>query len=143
MKVLLLKDVKGLGRRMDVKEVADGYGRNFLIARGLAAIADTSHLKEKTQYETEKKVHVEKLTHEQERLAKTALSFAVKSGKAGQVFGSVTAEMIEKKLVEKGFEDAKVVLKKPLKTTGKHQIEVDLGEGIKGVIEVTLTPGEQ
>lgn len=139
MKVLLLKDVKGVGRRMDIKEVADGYARNFLIARKLAVAADEAHLSLKKQYEKENQELDAARVKEKTELAKTELIFRVKASKEGAVFGSVTKDMIAEELSKKGFHGA-VTLEKPLKKTGIHRIAVDLGRGVKGEIAVTLQP---
>jgi large subunit ribosomal protein L9 len=103
VKVLLIKDVKGVGRRMDVKEVADGYARNFLIARNLAVAADEAHLVLKKQHEKEEHELDAARTKEKAELSKIELIFDVKASKEGVVFGSVTKDMVAGELLKKGF----------------------------------------
>ena len=104
MKVVLLKDVKGTGKKGEVKEVADGYGRNFLIKNGFARIADKSAVLEASEQSKAKAYH-----EEQEKLAAQAkaklieaqvLTIKIKCGENGRVFGAVTAKEIEQALLQ-------------------------------------------
>ena len=127
---------------MDVKDVADGYARNFLIARKLAVAATENHLSLKKQFEKEEAdLNALRLT-EKENLGKIEFTFIVKASKEGAVFGSVTKDMVEKKLLEKGFH-GNIQLEKPLKKTGIHLVEVDLGQNVTTSIKVTLRPEER
>jgi large subunit ribosomal protein L9 len=141
MKILLLKDVKGLGKRMDIKEVADGYARNFLIARKLAVRATEDHLSLKKQFEKEEEELDIAHAKEKQLLEKAELLFKVKASKEGAIFGSVTKDMIEKELHGKGLHGL-VHLEKPLKKTGNHLVEVVLGKGIQATVTVILQPEE-
>lgn len=145
MKIILLEDVKKIGKRFDVKEVSDGYARNFLFPNGLADVATPAALKEleKKKAEMEKEDHeLVKRLEEISRLMKDrTLEFPVKAGANGEVFGSVTKEMILKGLRDSGLlrsERAEIKLERPLKELGVHNVEVDLKKGIKATLKVKL-----
>jgi len=141
MKILLLKDVKGLGKHMDTKEVADGYARNFLIAQKLAVRATEDHLSLKKQFEKKEGELNAARVKEKQLLEKVELLFKVRASKDGSIFGSVTKDMIEKELQNKGFHGL-VHLEKPLKKTGNHLVEVVLGKGVRAPVTVILQPEE-
>lgn len=138
MKVLLLKDVYKLGHAGDVKKVADGYGRNFLLPQGLAVLATPGALK--TVEKIREKATVERalLNKEMsgiaERLENVELQFFSKAGETGKLYGSITSQMIVDEL------------NKRLGTSlDRHQIEIDpirtLGEHLATVrLTVDLTP---
>jgi len=146
MKVIFLKDVKGAGRAGEVKEVKEGYARNFLLARNLAIAATPSVLadwkKKKIQAADLKAVKAALLKKEAESLEGKEFIFELKAdSEKGTVFGSVTANDIRKKIQSLGnFPDLKIVLDKPIKTTGEISVEIDLGEGIKALIKVAVRP---
>jgi large subunit ribosomal protein L9 len=140
MKVILLKDIKGIGKKFDIKEVKDGYGRNFLLARGLAEAATKDAL---NKLETRKKVQeaerqklVEKLKLEAKGLEETKLGFKMKVGEKGETFGSVSHKDIETELAKHGYKNLKIELEKPIKGISEHSVTIDLGEGIKAKIKI-------
>ncbi|OGO16654.1 MAG: 50S ribosomal protein L9 [Chloroflexi bacterium RBG_16_48_8] len=142
MKVLLLQDVFKLGRAGDVKRVADGYGRNYLITQGLATLATPGALK---QAEHIKKVATERravlnkeLGAVSERIDGLELFFPVKAGETGRLYGSVTTSMIADAIIKKtGVEiDRKQVDTQPIKLLGVHKAEIRLTMDL--VPEVTL-----
>ncbi|HEY4475587.1 MAG TPA: 50S ribosomal protein L9 [Candidatus Paceibacterota bacterium] len=140
MKILLLQDVKGIGRRMEVKEVKDGYARNFLIPQKLAMPATSEALSIKKGEELKLEAIREQSKKSAEALQKMTLEFVVKTGGKGEVFGSIKADDIKKALEEKGIKAHGIILEKPIKSLGDHLVEVDFGYGIKGKIKVTLRP---
>lgn len=140
MKVLFLKDVKGVGKRMEVKNVSDGYARNFLLPRGLAVLADATHMSEKQSWDAHEAAATTAIVHAKARLRETVLVFQVKTGARGEVFGSVGAEEIKKALHEKGFPDASITLPHKLKTIGTHTVPIRFSKGEKGEVTVTLSP---
>ena len=138
MKVLLLKDVYKLGHAGDVKKVADGYGRNFLLPQGLAVLATPGALK--TVERIREKAAVERAALNQEmsgiaeKLANVELQFYSKAGETGKLYGSITSQMVVDELNKKAGT-----------SLSKHQIESDpirtLGEHIATVrLTVDLTP---
>jgi len=140
MKVLLLQDVKGVGRRMEIKEVKDGYARNFLFPRKLAASVTKEALALKSKLENQEKAKIESYGELAKKLGETQLEFNVKADEKGKIFGSVKASDIKKSLAEKGFGEPEILLEKPLKETGIHQTEVHFGWGVKGKIKIILKP---
>jgi len=140
MKVILLKDVKGVGRKFEVKEVKDGYGRNFLLAKGLIEIATKEALNrleaQKKVWEAERQKLLEGLKAEAARVGGIFLNFKLKVGEKGEAFGSVTRKDVELELARKGFKNLKVELERPIKTIGEHTVVADFGEGIKGGLRV-------
>jgi large subunit ribosomal protein L9 len=132
MKVLLLQDVYKLGRAGDVKKVADGYGRNYLIPQGLAALATPGALR---QAEYIKKVAAEQrailnkeLGAVSDRLNGLELFFPVKAGETGRLYGSVTTTMIAEAIKKKTSVeiDRKQVDIQPIKLLGVHKAEIRL-----------------
>jgi large subunit ribosomal protein L9 len=140
MKVIFLENVKGQGNKNDVKEVPDGYGWNFLIAKKLARQATDSELnklKSTLSGESERKnALLEKAERLGDLITKTNLSFKLKAGKKGEIFGSIQAKDIEKKILELNLGHVKATLEKPLKDLGAHEATIDCGEGV--IIKVTI-----
>jgi large subunit ribosomal protein L9 len=132
MRVLLLKDVYKLGRAGDVKKVADGYGRNFLIPQGLAALATPGMLKQaeriREKATTERVRLNEELASVAEKIDGLELAFAVKAGETGKLYGSITTAMIADAIEAKlGMQiDRRQIDTQPIKTLGVHEVEVRL-----------------
>ena len=141
MKVLLLSDVRKLGKKYDVKEVSEGYARNFLFARKLAVPADAGAMKIKAQAESRENETVGRYKELAKRLVGEVLEFKVRAGQKGEVFGSVTAKDIEAALLRKGYggqNNLAIILEKPLRALGEHKVGVNFGKGITGEVRVRL-----
>lgn len=142
MKVILLQDVKGLGRRYDMKDVSDGYARNVLLPKKQAepatkeAIARLERVQLKLSAEHD--ARISKFKAEAEKLSALTLDFKLKAGEKGEAFGSVTESEIKKALAERGFPEIKLDLPKHIKTFGEHMIPADLGEGVKAILRVVV-----
>lgn len=147
MKVILLENIRSLGDKYDVKDVADGYARNFLFPNKLAEPATPGTLKRLSKLkaklgkeETELKKHLKEMAR---RTNETTLEFNLKTDIAGSVFGSVTKEEILRALREHGLvtkERVEIVLAHPLKTLGEHEIEIDFKKGIKANLKIKIRP---
>jgi len=146
MKVILLKDVAKVGKKGEIKEVADGYARNFLIARGLAVQESNSSKKildkqneEAAEKDAENRVEANKV---KEQMAKLTLEFKVKASN-GRVSGSVSGKQIEEELKKKGINIDKRKIKdsEPLNTLGVYNVKVELYKDIIGIIKVKLIEG--
>jgi large subunit ribosomal protein L9 len=144
MKVILQENVDNLGYVGDILDVADGYARNFLFPRKKAAEANPRNVK---ALEHAKRVtgHKAKLVEqglkgEAEKLSGVSLTFEVKAGKDGKLFGSVTSKDIEEKLLAEGFEvdRRKIQLGQPLKELGTSGVSIKLFREITAQISVTL-----
>ena len=143
MKVILLNDVKKVGKKGDVKEVADGYARNFLIARGLAVVASAGANKV-LEKQNEEKARQDELNKEEalktkEKLETLELDFKVKANN-GRVSGSVSTKEICEELKKKGIEIDKrhIIDNAPITTLGFSHVKVELYKGVIGTIRVKL-----
>ncbi|MCB2179857.1 50S ribosomal protein L9 [bacterium] len=132
MKVLLLEDVYNLGRAGEVKKVANGYGRNYLIPQGLAMLATPGAMAqaEKIQEDADKRRAVlnEEMSGVAEKLVDLTLFFAAKAGETGKLYGSITTQMIADELTkELDTEISKRQIdSQPLRLLGMHTIKVRL-----------------
>lgn len=132
MKVLLLADVRGTGKKGEIKEVADGFGQNFLIKTGKAKKADNSALSENQSKKSANDFHKEMQKQDAQALGKkiagTTITVKIKCGENGKTFGSVTTKEIADALKEKGFDidKRKIELKEPLKIIGDYEITAKL-----------------
>lgn len=132
MKVLLLKDVYNLGRAGDVKKVADGYGRNFLLPKGMAVLATAGMLNQVDRIRTTAAKARELANAEKaglaEQLTNTEIKFVTKAGESGKLFGSITQQMIVDAIKEKlNVEiDRHQVESQPLREVGEHKVRVRL-----------------
>lgn len=143
MKVLLTADVKGTGKKGDVVEVADGYGRNFLLKKGLATIANASNVHQAQQQKEAAQFHkAEEVKALKELAAKINGKVAevkIKTGENGKTFGSVTASHVAAALTEQGFDvDKKKIKIDAIKTLGSYPAEVRLMEGVVAKITVQV-----
>ena|SRR3989344_3795877 len=144
MKIILLQDIPKVGRKNEVKEVSDGYARNFLFARNLAKPATPENVKtlenQKVKEEREKSVEYQKYKILAERLKDIILNFKVKTGGKGRTFGSVTPLKIKEALKKQGIEVEKdwVLLKESIKTTGEHKVKIKLPQGSAGELKVIV-----
>lgn len=142
MKVLLLRDVYKLGRAGDVKKVADGYGRNYLLPQGLAVMASEGAVKQagkiREKAETERTRLNEELGSLAEQLEGLRLAFPVRAGETGKLYGSITTAMIAEAIeTATGTTiDKRQVDSEPVKSLGVHTASIRLT--IDLVPEVTL-----
>jgi large subunit ribosomal protein L9 len=144
MKVILLKDVYNLGRAGDVKKVADGYGRNYLIPQGLAVMATPGVMKQAERIRERATQERARLNQElgavAERISGLELPFAVKAGDTGRLYGSVTTAMIAEAIEEAtGVQVARrQVDSQPLKTLGVHNVYVRLTMDLNPEVTVVV-----
>lgn len=145
MKVILLADVKGQGKKNDVIEVSDGYAKNFLIPRKLAKAADAQSLNDVKVKEAARLYRIETEKKAAKELAEQLKSILVKiptsGGSDGRLYGSVTSkDIVEKLKADTGIDidKRKVVLNDPIKAYGKYEVEVKLYTEITGKIYVLV-----
>jgi large subunit ribosomal protein L9 len=144
MKVLLLKDVYKLGRAGDVKRVADGYGRNFLIPQGLATLATPGALKQaehiRTEAATSRAILNKEMSGVAEQLSKVTLAFAAKAGETGKLYGSITPQMIVDAIKAKtGFEvNRRQLDSQPIRILGEHKVYIRLTMDLVPVVNVIV-----
>lgn len=132
MKVMLVKDVYKLGRAGDIKKVADGYGRNFLIPQGLAVIATAGALKQIEKIRSQAEVRRTEQNSELKGLAGQinglALSFSAKAGETGKLYGSITTQDVATAITEKTRYEVKKsqIDMQPIRTLGEFNAHVRL-----------------
>lgn len=145
MKVILTKEVQYLGKPGEVKQVRDGYARNFLFPRGLAEPATEAKVKTLSQRlmarqsaEAKEGVGYQAIA---EKLRATSLRFTLKVGEKGQAFGSVSAQDIAEELARQGITTEKrwIELEQPIKTTGAHTVLIRLPHQIGAEIKVSIS----
>jgi len=146
MKVILKRDVKGLGREGDLKDVKDGYAHNFLIPNGAVVKADTGAVKNWERHRAEREERDRAIRADAEalaeRLRELRVEIAVKAGEKNRLFGSVTNREIAERLAGEGIEIDRhqISLREPIKTVGEHRVTVHLGFGIDPQVVVVVTP---
>lgn len=146
MKVVLLQDVKGQGKKDQIVDVSDGYARNFLLPKKLAAIADAAVMNDIKNKEAAKAHKIEMEKKEARELAEKLQSLTVKlkiqGGADGRVYGSVTSKDIAEALKEQHKIDVdkrKIVLDAPIKNYGAYTLDVKLYPEIGGRINLVVT----
>lgn len=145
MKVILLQDIKGVGKKDEVINASDGYARNFLFPKKMALEANSenmSKLKAKQDSkEYKKSVEREEALKIAEKLKNTVLKIAIKSGENGKIFGSITAKEIAENLKAQckiDIDKKKVDLKEPIKNLGTFPVSIKLFEGVTGNLKVQV-----
>lgn len=144
MKIILLQDVKGLGKKYEVKIVKAGYARNFLIPKGLAENVTEKSLKLiEIQKEIEEKKATEELKKIQAFVSKVdglEITISVKLGEEGQLFESITSQKIAEKLKIEGFEVKKdqIILENLIKELGEFSVKISFTHGLEAEIRVIV-----
>jgi large subunit ribosomal protein L9 len=148
MKVILVKDVDKLGEIGDIVDVADGYGRNYLLPRGYAIAATARN---KRQLDHEQRVREQRIAQarkDAEAFAGTlqgiACHFTRKAGEEGKLFGSVTALDIAEKLKEAGLDidRRRIQLEQPIKSLGEFSVPVRIRTDVSAQLKVTVAAEE-
>lgn len=145
MKVLLLQDVKAQGKKGDIIEVNDGYGRNFLIKKGLATAATSqviNEVKQKNDAEAKRKeLEKQEAIALRDKMNGIVIKLAMGCGENGKMFGSVTAKEISEVLRAEGYDidKKKIVLKDPIKNLGTYSIEIKVYANTVAVISLVVT----
>lgn len=144
MKVILLADVKGTGKKGEIKEVSDGYARNMLIKKGLAKEAtavEVNSLKIKQEAEEfHRREEQKRLNAIASEIKGKTIVCRVKAGEKGKVFGSVTSQEIASALNEQGYDIDKkmVILSESIKNVGNYDVEIRLAAGITSKIKLSV-----
>lgn len=145
MKVILLQDIKSVGKKGQVLNAADGYARNYLLPKKLAVVADATNMNElKTKQDAnkyKKDMSMANAKELSEKMKNFEITFKIKAGENGKTFGSITAKDIADELNKKYFVEVdkkKVCLNDAIKSLGVYNVEIKLFEGISGTLKVNI-----
>lgn len=148
MKVIFIKDLRGQGKKGDIKEVKNGYAENYLMKNGYAKRFTEETYKEYLEGKKEEKELDNKNRKEADNIKKLLenieLIFKVKVGKEYKVFGSISAKQIHEELIKKNIKiDRKQIkIELPLSSLGYHNVDIELYKDVKAVLKVKLEKGE-
>ena len=142
MKVIFIKDLKGQGKKGDIKLVKDGYATNFLIKNGIAVAKTSTNLhnleiakKQEMAKDLENRKKAEDIKKTLEGLT---LEFKVKTGEHDRVFGSISVKQIKQKLEDYNIDKNMIDMKTPLSSLGYHNVSINLYKDIKANVKVLL-----
>lgn len=144
MQVILLKDVKGQGKKDEIIDVKPGYGMNYLVKNGYAVLATKTGVqrleKEISDRKGQEKELIASCEKIKEKLAKETLVFKVKTSKDGRVFGSVSTKQVSDELKKKNYDidKKKINLSVPLSSLGFYDVEIQLHKSVVAIIKVQL-----
>jgi len=148
MKVILLQDIENLGKKYEVKEVKDGYARNFLIPKGLVKPATKQALK---WLEIQKEILAKKAEEELKKIQETVskidgleIIIPVKVGEKGELFEKITAQKIAEKIKEMGFEVKKnqIILENPIEALGEFPIKIKFEHNLEAEVKLIISEEE-
>lgn len=145
MKVVLLQNIENLGKKHEVKEVADGYARNFLLPNNLAKLATVSAVIEVEDFQKKKEEEAEKDLEMVQELASQLdgleLEMKVKVAKNGKLYAAINSERILQAMRDRGIETgkARVVLKEPIKNLGEYEITIEMDHGLEANIKLIIS----
>ncbi|ADM72680.1 50S ribosomal protein L9 [Paenibacillus peoriae] len=145
MKVIFIKDMKGQGKKGQIKEVSDGYAANFLLPRGVARPATEGNMKTlENQNAAEEKRKQEEKEEAQalgKKLEETTVQLKAKAGEGGRLFGAITSKQIAEAVAKTGIklDKRKIELEEPIRTLGVTQMTVKLHPEVKATLKVQVT----
>lgn len=146
MIVILIKDVKGVGKAGDVVKVSDGYARNMLLPRGLATEATEGNVrnleKQKAIQEANRQKELGEARELSEKIGQRKVTIVTKSGEGGKLFGSITSKDIADALADQHkiiIDKRKFVLENPIKHTGDFEVDIKIYPEVTAKLKVTVT----
>lgn len=148
VKVIFIKDVKGSGKAGEVKEVADGYAKNFLLKQGYALAASPENLNklagQKASEQHKKDVALAQANELASQVKDKNIIIVVKVGANGKLFGALNTQMISDGFKKEGInlDKKKIVLDEPIKTTGVYQLTAKIAAGVSAKFKVTVKAAE-
>lgn len=144
MKVIFLKDLKGQGKKNEIKEVADGYGQNFLIKKGYAILATPTNVKklehDMSEQQLEENLYIKDMQSLKQKLEKEKFIFKAKTGKQDMMFGTISVKQIKKELDNKGYQIDKkqIKLATPITSLGIHNVKIELHKKVEATIKIQV-----
>ena len=146
MEIVLLEDVKALGKKGEIVKVNEGYARNFILPKKLGAEANSKNLNDlKLKKANQEKIAAKQLAEAKElgeKLEKASITLSIKAGDNGKAFGSVSGKEISKAIQDQlnlEIDKKKLVLPEPLKTFGTHEVPVKLHKDVTAKLSVKVT----
>lgn len=147
MKVILLQDIKSVGKKDEIINANDGYARNFLFPKNLAIEATKDNLL-KLQAKKDSKAHkksleIEEFKKQAKKIEEITLNIKVKAGDNGKIFGGVTAKEISeeiKKQYKMEIDKKKIILKETIKNIGRFSVDIKFGEGVNAKLALEIKP---
>jgi large subunit ribosomal protein L9 len=144
MKVIFLQDVKGKGKKGEIKDVASGYAYNYLIPNKLAIIATTTNIKEAEAFQESSDKRKEQ-EHEQAKelavkLADTTITIKTKAGEGGKLFGAITSKQIGDALAEEKIkiDRRKIILDEPIKSIGTTVVQIKIHPEVTATLKIKV-----
>ena len=145
MEIVLLQDVKSLGKKGQVVKVNDGYARNYILPKKLGVEANAKNLNDlKLQKANDAKVAAEQLAAARElsaKLQEASVTVSIKAGEGGRTFGSVSTKEIGKAVSDQlklDIDKKKMVLEEPIKSLGTHEVPVKLHKDVTAILRVKV-----
>ena len=145
MKVVLTQEVKGLGQAGQIKEVADGYARNYLLPKGLATVATPGAIKEVEQQQAAEKKRQDKLDEEMRsvgnKLDGTSITVRAKVGEGGKLYGSITSQDVADALESQASQTVdkrKIDIEEPIRHVGSYKVPVKLSKNVTASVNLTV-----
>lgn len=143
MKVIFIKDLKNQGKKGEIKEVKDGYAKNYLIKNGYAVVENKQNLntlkKEQKAAKEQDEESRKKASSIKKELESKTITFQVKTGAGDKVFGTISAKQIKDKIDEKyGINKNQIHITSPIASLGFHNVEINLYKDINAIIKVQL-----
>ena len=146
MKVILLQDIKNVGKKEEIINANDGYARNFLFPKNLAIEATKDNLvklqAKKTSEANKKKAEIEANKEIAKKLEKIELTIKVKAGENGKIFGGITSKEVSEELKKQhkyDIDKKKIVLKETIKNLGRFSAEIKFGDGVNAKLTLNIT----
>lgn len=146
MKVIFIKDLKGQGKKNEVKEVKDGYGMNFLVKNGYAVLATEANMrnlqKQTATAALEENLLVKEMEDLKKELEKKVFTFIAKTGKQDMMFGQISSKQIKKELNDAGYQiDKTKLIMEPITSLGMHEVKIELHKDVIATIKVKVVKG--
>ena len=144
MKVIFIKDVKGQGKKNEIKEVADGYAQNFLIKKGYAVKATNDNVnkisKQVSEEALKESLLIKDLEDVKRKLEKEKIVFKTKTGEQDRMFGTISTKQIKKELNDLGYKIEKqdIILDHPIMSLGYHEVKIILHKKVVANIKVNV-----
>lgn len=145
MKVIFIKDVKGQGKINEIKEVKDGYGKNFLIKNGYAKPATQNNInqlsKQINENRLEETLFIKEMEDLKTKLEKEEFVFKASTGKQDMMFGKISTKQIKSAMNEKGYniEKTQIKLENPITSLGYHYVDIELHKKVVAKIKIKVT----